>query len=137
MIVKKDKGFITNSEYPNIDWTLEGNYVVDEIKNKALSEKIQDNYPYYDLVLDSTGALTDVTVYPSINPTPDKTTIKSDGIDTVTITSDVTCDWYDGTDTLLDSNVTSIQISAKTLGTIKIQAKVDKYKPSTVEIEVV
>lgn len=138
MIVKNDKGFITNSEYPNLDWTNGGNYVVDETtkEGKVLAEKISENYPYYDLVV-SNGKLTDVTVYPSITLTSDKTTIKADGIDTATLSSAVACDWFYNNENLLDSNVATIQITATTAGTITIQAKADKYKPATISIEVI
>lgn len=57
MIIFEDKGFQTNSLYPNEDWTGEALYVVDD--NCEIANKIKQLYPNYDLVLEN-GVLADV-----------------------------------------------------------------------------
>ena len=55
MIVRQNKGFETNSQYPNTDWYDEGNYTVDETtpEGKILAEKIIRLYPNYDLMVEN------------------------------------------------------------------------------------
>ena len=58
MILYNDKRFITNSLYPNSDWIGDADYVVDDTSD--LANKIINNYPYFDFVLDDEGNLMDV-----------------------------------------------------------------------------
>lgn len=57
MIIFEDKGFLTNSLYPNSDWTGDALYVVDD--NSITANKIKQLYPNYDFVIEN-GILTDV-----------------------------------------------------------------------------
>lgn len=51
MIVYKDtKGYETRSDKPNANWTNEDVYVVED--GSELANKIIDNYPYYDFVIE-------------------------------------------------------------------------------------
>lgn len=59
MIVFENKGFQTNSLYPDKDWTEKANYLLED--GSELANKIQELYPYYDFVLDGEGNLIDVT----------------------------------------------------------------------------
>lgn len=65
MIVRSNKGYETNKLFPKTDWYNENNYVVDETteKGKILAQKIKDNYPNYELVVED-GELIDVKVLP-------------------------------------------------------------------------
>lgn len=67
MIIFTDKGFETRSDKPNSDWTGKAAYVVPD--GTALAQKVMDNYPYYDFVLDDNGALIDIT--PTERPAPE------------------------------------------------------------------
>ena len=57
MIIFEDKGFQTNSLFPNEDWTGKAKYVVDD--NSELARKIIQLYPNYDFVVEN-GILVDV-----------------------------------------------------------------------------
>ena len=48
MILSKDKNFITNSEYPNEDWTGNADYVIDD--NSELAVKILQYFPNYKII---------------------------------------------------------------------------------------
>lgn len=63
MIIKNDKGFQTNSIYPNSDWTGEADYVVED--GTELAEKIIRLYPNYDFVLKN-GEIVDVVEIPPV-----------------------------------------------------------------------
>ena len=69
MIIRADKGYETNSLYPDVDWYNEGNYVVDETKpeNAELIAKIKEHAPYMDLVVED-GKLVDVVPRPDLRP---------------------------------------------------------------------
>ena len=58
MIIYENKGFETNSNFPNTDWTGEALYVVEDGSN--IANKIKVLYPYYDFVTDENGRLIDV-----------------------------------------------------------------------------
>ncbi len=57
-----DKGYQQQSHRPNVCWE-DGWLLVDETteEGKKLAQKIIENYPYYDLVLDDEGNLIDIT----------------------------------------------------------------------------
>lgn len=78
MIVRKDKTFETNSQFPNVDWYNEENYVVDETTEvgRVLARKIIENYPYFNFVLDSEGKLIDIspTERPVLDPVEEEKT---------------------------------------------------------------
>ena len=61
MIIRNDKCYETNSQYPKTDWYNDGNtlFVVDETttEGKILAKKIVQHYPYYEFVLDGEGTL--------------------------------------------------------------------------------
>lgn len=59
MLLYKNKGYVTNSEHPNDDWTGNADYVVPD--GSELAEKIKGLYPYFDFVFDEKGQLTGVT----------------------------------------------------------------------------
>lgn len=71
MIVRANKTYETNSLFPNMDWYNEGNYVIDETteEGQLLAQKIIENYPYFNFVLDSEGNLIDIT--PTERPEPE------------------------------------------------------------------
>lgn len=58
MIIFKNKGFQTNSLYPNSDWAGIADFVVPD--DSEIAQKIQALYPYYDFALDGDGNLIDV-----------------------------------------------------------------------------
>ncbi|EHQ92123.1 hypothetical protein [Desulfosporosinus youngiae] len=62
MIVKQDKGFETNSFYPDTDWYNDENYVVDETTElgQLLAEKIKKHAPYFEFVLNENRELIDI-----------------------------------------------------------------------------
>lgn len=60
IIHKTNKTYQTRSKYPNSNWTgHDGYYVVDDASE--LAQRIKDNYPYFEFVLDSQGALIAIT----------------------------------------------------------------------------
>jgi len=69
MIVREDRTFEINFNYPNTNWTgeTEGVYVVDETtpEGQALAEKIMMLFPYFDLVIVD-GELVDVVENPDL-----------------------------------------------------------------------
>ena len=69
MIVREDRTFEINLNYPNSNWTgeTEGVYVVDETtpEGQALAEKIMMLFPYFDLVIVD-GELVDVVENPDL-----------------------------------------------------------------------
>lgn len=71
MIIYENKGFMTNSLFPDTDWTGEAKYVVPD--GSELAEKIKAAYPYYDFVLDDGGNLVDIveTERPEPEPEPE------------------------------------------------------------------
>lgn len=71
MIVYENKGFMTNSLYPDTDWTGNAKYVVPD--DSELAEKIKAAYPYYDFVEDVEGNLVDIveTERPEPEPEPE------------------------------------------------------------------
>lgn len=74
MIINKDKrSYATMSACPNTNFTSasdEDIYIVED--DSPLADKIMENFPNIDFVLDSNGALIDVTVTeaPVITPPP-------------------------------------------------------------------
>ena len=61
IIDKVTKGFQSRSDMPNENWTEETNvFIVDD--NSELAQKINNNYPYFDFVLDVEGNLIDITI---------------------------------------------------------------------------
>ena len=63
MIIRHDKSYETNSLFPNINWyKSEDNYIVDETteEGKLLAQKVIENSPYFEFVLDNNGNLVDV-----------------------------------------------------------------------------
>lgn len=72
MIVRSDKTYEVNSLFPDLDWYGEGNYVVDETKaeNQELIQKIKDNAPYMDLVIED-GEIVDIIPRPDLMPEPE------------------------------------------------------------------
>lgn len=61
MIIYKDnKGYIKRNDKPNENWTDEANVFVVE-DGSELAEKIEQNYPYFEFVLDSEGNLINIT----------------------------------------------------------------------------
>lgn len=67
MIIYENKGFETNSNFPNTDWTGEALYVVEDGSN--IANKIKVLYPYYDFVTDENGRLIDVVEVEHEEPT--------------------------------------------------------------------
>ena len=67
MIIYENKGFETNSNFPNTDWTGEALYVVEDGAN--IANKIKVLYPYYDFVTDENGRLIDVIEVEHEEPT--------------------------------------------------------------------
>ena len=66
MIIREDKSFETNSLFPNTDWYDDGRtlFVVDETTEVGveLKNKIMQNYPHFEFVLDETGYLIDIVL---------------------------------------------------------------------------
>ena len=59
MILYKDKRFISNSDYPDTDWTGNADWVIPD--GSELAEKIISLYPNFDFVLGDDGNIADVT----------------------------------------------------------------------------
>lgn len=61
MIVDKEtKVWRIKVKYPNSNWTGQDKYyVIDDASE--LAQRIKENYPYFDFVLDSQGVLIDIT----------------------------------------------------------------------------
>ena len=57
MIIFKNKGYQTNSLFPNEDWTGKALYVIDD--DSKIANKIKQLYPNYDFVVEN-GVLVDV-----------------------------------------------------------------------------
>lgn len=62
MIVYKNKGFVTNSEYPDTDWVGDADWVLDDNdeKDAELEAKIISLYPNFEFVFDENGNISDV-----------------------------------------------------------------------------
>ena len=60
IINKTTKRFQTRSDKPNENWTNEDVYVVDD--NSELAQKIQSNYPFFELVVEN-GELIDIELW--------------------------------------------------------------------------
>lgn len=58
IINKKDKGYETRSDKPNSNWTDEDMFVVAD--GTVLANKIIENYPYYNFILNENGDLFDI-----------------------------------------------------------------------------
>lgn len=60
MIVgKTTKDYVERMDLPNTNWAGEDYYLVDS--NSELAEKIRENHPYFEFVLDDDGSLIDIT----------------------------------------------------------------------------
>lgn len=66
LIHKVDKYIVNRQDMPNENWIGEDFYLVDS--DSELAEKIRENYPYFEFVLDDDGNLIDVT--PTERPEP-------------------------------------------------------------------
>lgn len=66
LIHKVDKYIVNRQDMPNENWIGEDFYLVDS--DSELAEKIRENYPYFEFVLDDNGNLIDVT--PTERPEP-------------------------------------------------------------------
>lgn len=62
-MIIKNKGYETNSAYPNEDFTGDADYIVED--GTELAEKIIRLYPNYDFVLEN-GELVDVVEIPPV-----------------------------------------------------------------------
>lgn len=69
MILYNDKRFISNSEYPHTDWVGDADFVIPD--ESELAEKIKRAYPYFELVFDDDGNISDV-VETEPQPIPEK-----------------------------------------------------------------
>jgi hypothetical protein len=63
----------TNSLYPNLDWTGEADFVIDDNNpdNQELIAKLFEYAPYFDYVLDDEGNLIDVIENDVVLPEPE------------------------------------------------------------------
>ena len=66
LIHKNDKYYVERQDLPNENWIGDDFYLVDS--DSELAEKIRENYPYFEFVLDDNGNLIDVT--PTERPEP-------------------------------------------------------------------
>ncbi|MBQ7835379.1 MAG: hypothetical protein IJ385_06305 [Ruminiclostridium sp.] len=66
LIHKNDKYYVERQDMPNKNWIGDDFYLVDS--DSELAEKIRENYPYFEFVLDDNGNLIDVT--PTERPEP-------------------------------------------------------------------
>lgn len=139
MIIRANKGFETNTKYPNSDWYNDGNalYVVDETtpEGKELVQRIQAAYPYYDFVTDG-GKLIDIIEHPPIQYSIDKTAISTAENAIITITEpaivlvEIGGEEYEVTDG-------EIEYSNENTGQHTIILKADGYRWAHITIEVV
>lgn len=137
MIVRENKGFETNSMYPITDWYNEGNYVIDETteEGKALAEKILQNYPFYDLVVEN-GQLIDINIYPDIEFSIDKTQITTTEVANITITNPNTVTAIiDNQEYTVSDGI--IEYSNENVGTHQVVLKAEGYKDARITIEVI
>lgn len=66
IIHRKTKGFQIRSDKPNENWTDEDCFIVED--GSTLANKIIENYPYYDFILDDNGEL--ISIEPTERPQP-------------------------------------------------------------------
>ena len=59
MILYKDKRFISNSDYPDTDWTGNADWVIPD--DSEIAEKIKTLYPNFEFVIGDDGNIADVT----------------------------------------------------------------------------
>jgi len=140
MIVDKNcKAYSINSKFPNGNFTDNENvYIVDETtqEGKALKEKIIKNYPFFDFVEDTEGNLIDISIYPEIEYSIDKTQITTTETATITIndpaiiTAIIDGQEYEVTDGM-------IEYSNENVGTHEIVLKALGYKDAKITIEVI
>lgn len=64
MIIYKNIGYITNSEYPDTDFQGDADYVVPD--NSNLAFKMQMFYPHVKLIIDNNNNLVDIEEYYSL-----------------------------------------------------------------------
>jgi hypothetical protein len=135
IIDKLTKAFETRSDKPNENWYNDDRLVIDEttVEGRALAEKIINNYPYFDLIVEN-NEVTNIVVYPQINYTVDKTQVTIDEIVTITVEHEVIAVIEDTEYTVTDS---VIEFSHYKEGTYNITLKADGYKPTTITIEVI
>lgn len=55
---KVNKGYITNSMYPNSDWTNGNNYVIED--DSELAHKIKEHYPNFKIVTNEKDEVVDI-----------------------------------------------------------------------------
>lgn len=125
MIVREDRTFEINLNYPNSNWTgeTEGVYVVDETtpEGQALAEKIMMLFPYFDLVIVD-GELVDVVENPDLkqeweeeqefleeDDEIERITLEELGLDQVDNTSDLDKPISRATQAALDGKVDKVE----------------------------
>lgn len=140
MIVRANKGYETNSAYPNTDWYNDGRtlYVVDETtpEGRELASRIMQAYPFYDFVTDENDKLINIIEYPSIQYSVDKTTITNAEIATITIIEPaIVLAEIDGEEYEVSDG--EIEYSNENPGQHTIILKSDGYKWVYITIEVV
>ena len=83
MIIYKDKSsYMYNSEIPNDNFGLDKEliFMIDDINQLKLSEKIRSNFPNIDFVLDSNDNLVDATVLNKPAPKSDIELLREENI---------------------------------------------------------
>ena len=69
MIVYKNKGFVTNSEYPDTDWVGDADFVIPD--GSELAEKTKAVYPYFNFIFDGEELVgIEETERPPVPPAP-------------------------------------------------------------------
>ncbi len=76
LIHKNDKYYVERQDMPNENWIGEEFYLVDS--DSELAEKIRENHPYFEFVLDDDGNLIDITPTerPELPPAPEVMTLE-------------------------------------------------------------
>ena len=140
MILRQNKGYETNDRYLKTDWYNNGRtlYIVDETtsEGQVLAGKIKNAYPFYDFVTGSEGKLIDITEYPLIQYSIDRTTLTTLETANITITDPaIVTAIIDNEEYTVDDG--SIEYSNENTGTHTITLKTEGYRDVAIEIEVV
>lgn len=137
MIARIDGSYEKNSIHLNKNWYKNepDNFVIDETteEGKVLANKIIENYPFYDLVIED-SQLVDITPWDSISYTAIPSLITTEGICVITTDVGVTA-IIDETEYTLDDGILEYQNS--NIGEHHITLKKDGFKTAYIKIEVI
>lgn len=137
MIIRNNKGFETNSHFPNVDWYDDGRtrFVLED--GSDIAEKVKQHAPYYDFVEDEAGNLTDITPWPDLPYTIDKTTFAPGEVVIIDFGISVTAAtlFTDGQSWIITDG--SIEYSNENLGVHVLRIEAEGCRPVEIIVEVI